>query len=126
MSVSCQSSSDDAISSTIEYSTLVEEIEQQISPQSTMSDLGGQSNYDKLIQIMGIYHTNEMTISHAANQLIAIVNSDTFDFMYCFNSGFLLWKFLKSSDTFMKAPWYYRGYVIAKILRPRAKVDEIL
>lgn len=67
-----------------------------------------------------------MTISHAASQLIAIVNSDTFNFMYCFNSGFLLWKFLKSSDTFMKAPWYYRGYVIAKILRPRAKVDEIL
>lgn len=80
-----------------EYSALVEEIELMISPNSTISYLGGQRNYDKLINIMDIYHHNEETISRAARELVADVNLKTFKYVYCFNSGFLLWKFVKHS-----------------------------
>lgn len=114
------------MSTAFEYSALVEEIEMMISPNTTISYLGGLKNYEKLINLMDIYHTNEETISLAARELVADVHLETFDYVYCFNSGFLLWKFLKTTETFKKAPWYYRDYVIAKILRPRVNVGEIL
>ena len=110
----------------IVISTLVEETEQKISSDCTMVAVGGQCNYNKLIDMMNLYHENELTIANVASELIADISSDSFDYNFCFHSGYLLWKFIKTTETFQKASWYYRDYVIAKILGSRVKVDEIL
>lgn len=110
----------------MDYSTLVEEMEKQISNDTIIRALGGQCNYDKLIDMMGTYHQHELSITKIATELRAEINSDSFDFNFCFTNGYLFWKFVKTTDNFKKAPWYYRDYVIAKILGSRVKVDDIL
>lgn len=108
------------------YSTYIEETEQQLSTAVTIRGLGGEINFLKLIALIETFNRNEEKMCNEGAEIKSVINVQAFDYDFCLQNNVIFWNFLKTSMSFEKAPWYYRDYVVAKLFGQSVKISEIL
>lgn len=91
-----------------------------------INQFGSESNINELLTWIESYNSNEERTSLEAENVISVVNVGTFDFSYCFENKEIFWNFLKTLITFKRAPWYYRDYVVEKVLGHTINITDIL
>lgn len=109
-----------------DYSTYIEETEQQLSTAVTIRGLGGEINFLKLIALIETFNQNEEMMCNEGAKIKSVINVQAFDYDFCLRINVIFWNFLKTSTSFEKAPWYYRDYIVAKLFRQSVKISEIL
>jgi hypothetical protein len=110
----------------LEYASFLEETEELFSMTKVIKHLGSESNLTKLLTWIETYNTDEERTDLEAEDVISVINVGTFDFNYCFENKEIFWNFLKTYKTFKTAPWYYRDYVVEKILGHTINIIDIL
>ena len=111
---------------TEEYDSYVSRVNQLISPEESILSVGGEHNYNRIITWTNIYNMNSYRNEMEAAQIRAAVNKDTFGIAQCLNDGMMFWNFLKTSESFKSSAWYYREYMLQKLLGSVVHIEEIL
>ena len=109
-----------------EYASFLEETERHFSMTKVSKHLGSESNLTKLLTWIETYNADEDRTFLEAEDVISVINVGTFDFSYCFENKEIFWNFLKTFKTFKTAPWYYRDYVVEKMLGHTVNIIDIL
>ena len=109
-----------------EYALFFEETERLFSITKVSEHLGSERNLTKLLTWIKMYNADEERSRLEAADVISVINVGTFDFNYCFENKEIFWNFLKTFKTFKTAPWYYRDYVVQKILGHTINIIDIL
>lgn len=109
-----------------EYASFLEETESLFSMTKIIKHLGSESNLTKLLTWIETYNADEDRTILAGEDVISVINVGTFNFSYCFENKIIFWNFLKTFKTFKTAPWYYRDYVVEKMLGHTVNVNDIL
>ena len=78
--------------------------------------VGGELNYDRIISWTTTHNAYRAECDKEATDIRKAVNKDTCDINYCINNGLIFWNFLKTSHYFKKSLWYYREYMVEKLL----------
>ena len=101
---------------TREYEIYVGRVDRLLSTSTTICKAGGELNYDRLISWTNTYYAYRAECDNEAADIRRAVNKDTCDINYCLNNGLMFWNFLKTSHYFKKSPWYYREYMVEKLM----------
>jgi hypothetical protein len=109
-----------------EYSAFIEQTDVRFPTTTIERNLGGKIYFSKLLTWIQTYNKYEETTSLEAKEINARIDVQKFGFRYCYESKELFWSFLKTFKPFMIAPWYYRDYVVEKILREIVSINDIL
>jgi hypothetical protein len=109
-----------------EYASFLEETEGLFSMTKVINHLGSENNLTKLLTWIETYNADDEKTVFDAEDVISVINVGTFDFSYCFENKEIFWNFLKTFKTFKTAPWYYRDYVVEKILGHTINIIDIL
>ena len=125
-SKSISDSSEINMSYSQEYASFLEETERLFSMTKVTEHLGSKRNLTKLLTWIETYNADEERSRLEAADVISVINVGTFDFNYCFENKEIFWNFLKTLKTFKTAPWYYRDYVVKKILGHTINITDIL
>ena len=113
--------------STKEYEAYVENVDQLLSTSSTLNKVGGASNYARLLSWKDTYNKNREKSATEAAKIREAVRQRTFDLAYSVDGCRMFWDFLKTSHHFRNSPWYYREYMIGKLLgKHTVDVESIL
>lgn len=101
---------------TTEYEIYVGRVDRLLSTSTTIRKVGGQLNYDAIISWTNNYNAFRAECDYEAADIRRAVNKTTCDINYCVNNGLMFWNFLKTSHFFKKSPWYYREYMVEKLM----------
>ena len=99
-----------------EYEIYVQRVDQLLSTSNKLYKVGGELNYDRIISWTPTYNAYRADCDEEAADIRKAVNKDTCDINYCINNGLMFWNFLKTSHYFKSSPWYYREYMVEKLL----------
>ena len=120
--------SGDDVSNTLndEFVQYVDTTEKYMSIDTTVRWLGGSTNFARLFDVIVLYNKNDELITITAANVTRHNENRTFNYEGCLTDGVIFWNFLKTLNTFKKAPWYVRDYVVAKLFAKRISISEIL
>lgn len=111
---------------THEYESYVLKVEQLLSTDTTMHRVGGEMNYARILNWTTTYNKNSAATAKEAAEIRKAVNLPNFDLNHCLNDCVMYWNFLKSSETFKRSAWYYKEYMLQKLLGNTVDIETIL
>ena len=111
---------------THDYEAYVRKVDELLPTDTTIQRVGGEINYARILSWTNTYNKNDSDTAKEAAEIRKLVNLPDFDMNHSLNDGVMFWNFLKSSETFQRSAWYYKEYMLDKLLGNTVSIETIL
>jgi hypothetical protein len=111
---------------TKEYEAYVQRVDQLLGLSAIFKNVGDATNQARLLSWTVTYNKNIQDTDAEATK-IRLAGRKNFTMAHCYNDRHMFWNFLKTSHQFMKSAWYFKEYMVEKLLGKRTvDVESIL